>query len=424
MEDLSDRDFFMDLSLVDDPYPYFEALRAHGPVVRLPDHNAVAVIGFEEAVAVYLDTDNYSAVNSVTGPLPPIPFRPEGEDITSQIEQHRPQMPFGEEVLTLDPPRHTPLRSLLTRLFTPRRLKEMESYITRLADQLIDEFEPRGSCELVGDYSTPFATLVIADLLGVPDEDRAEFRANLGAPPSQVGSAGSAAVVNPLDFRKDKFLRYIEDRRRQPRDDILSDMANATFPDGTIPEPMEVVHVASLLFGAGQDTTAHLLGNAIRIIAEQPERQASLRADPTGIPAFIEEVLRFSGPVKASFRLARRPVSLAGIDIPPGTTVMLTTAAVNRDPARFEDPAAFRPGRPGASQHLSFGRGAHTCPGAALARTEVRISLERLLARLDPIAIDESHHGSARERRFAYAPTYVFRALKDLHLRFASAARQ
>ena len=422
MTELAQRDFFMDLSLVDDPYPYFEALRARGPVVRLPAHNVVAVTRFEDAVAIYLDSDHYSSLNSITGPLPPLPFTPEGEDITAQIESHRAHIPFGEEVLTLDLPRHTPLRALMTRLFTPRRLKEMEASITRLADQLIDEFEERGRCELVRDYSTPFATLVIAELLGVPDEDRAEFREKLGAPPSQVGAGGEAPVVNPLDFRKEKFLRYIEDRRRAPRDDILSDIANATFPDGSTPEAMDVVHVSSLLFGAGQDTTAHLLGNAMRILAEQPALQESLRADPTGIPAFIEEALRFAGPVKASFRLARKPVTLAGVDIQPGTTVMLATAAVNRDPLRFEDPATFRPGRAGANQHLSFGRGAHTCPGAALARAEARISLERLLARLDDISIDAEQHGTEGERRFSYAPTYVFRALQELHLRFSAAA--
>jgi cytochrome P450 len=419
MTELADRDFFMDLSLVDDPYPYFEALRAHGPVVRLPAHNVVAVTNFDEAVGVYLDSDHYSSLNSITGPLPPLPFTPEGEDITEQIESHRRQIPFGEEVLTLDPPRHTPLRALMTRLFTPRRLKEMEASISRLADQLIDEFEECGRCELVRGYSTPFATLVIAELLGVPDEDQAEFRAKLGAPPSQVGAGGAVPVVNPLDFRKEKFLHYIEERRRTPRDDILSDIANATFPDGSTPEAMDVVHVSSLLFGAGQDTTAHLLGNAMRILAEQPVLQESLRADTGGIPAFIEEVLRFAGPVKASFRLARKPVTLAGVDIEPGTTIMLATAAVNRDAQRFADPGAFLPG---GNQHLSFGRGAHTCPGAALARAEARISLERLLARLGDISIDPVQHGPESERRYSYATTYVFRALQELQLQFSAAA--
>lgn len=420
MADFEDTDFFMDLSLVDDPYPYFDYLRAQGPVVPLPAHNVVAVTGFEEALAVHLDTASLSAVNSVTGPLPPIPFTPEGDDISAQIEAHRPQMPFAEEVLTLDPPRHTPLRSLMMKLFTPSRLKEMELALTRLSDQLIDEFAARGSCELVRDYARPFAMLAIAELLGVPEEDRVAFRSNLAGAPSQVGAGEDAVVVNPMDFRREKFLHYVEDRRADPRDDILSALANATFPDGSIPDPMDVVRVATLLFGAGQDTTATLLGGALRILADAPELQAQLRADNSLIPGFIEEVLRFDGPVKSTFRLARKPTSLGGVDISPGTTVMITTGAVNRDPRKFDDPAEFRLGRSGAKDHLAFGRGTHTCPGAPLARTEVRISLERMLARLGEIQLDPERHGPEGARHFTYLPTYVFRSLAELHLRFTA----
>lgn len=422
MDDYAESDFFMDLSLVDDPYPYFEYLRAKSPVLPLPAHNVVAVTGFDEALAVHLDHEHFSAVVSVTGPLPPIPFVPEGEDISAQIEAHRAQMPFGEDVLTLDPPRHTPLRSLMMRLFTPRRLKEMEAAITRLADQLIDEIAARGRCELVSDYAKPFATLAIADLLGVPAADRDQFRALLAVSPapSTVG-AGDAPVVNPMDFRRDKFVAYVENRRRAPQGDILGDLANATYADGSTPSVADVVRVATLLFGAGQDTTATLLGNALRLLAERPELQAQLRADPGLIPDFLEELLRIGGPVKSTFRLAKKPVTLAGVDIPVGTIVMITTAAVNRDPRKFDDPAEFRLSRAGAKEHLAFGRGIHTCPGAALARAEARISLERMLARLDAIALDETHHGPAEDRRFAYLPTYVFRALKELHLTFTPA---
>ncbi len=203
--------------------------------------------------------------------------------------------------------------------------------------------------------------------------------------------------------------------------DILGDLANACYPDGSTPPAADVVRVATLLFGAGQDTTSTLLGNALRIIAERPDLQVQLRADPGLIPDFIEEVLRISGPVKATFRLARKPTSLGGVDIPVGTTVMMTTAAVNRDPRRFDDPAEFRLGRPRAKEHLSFGRGVHTCPGAALARAEARISLERLLTRFDDISVDPYFHGVAGERRFEYLPTYMFRSLRRLHLRFTPA---
>lgn len=419
MNNYENSDFFMDQSLVDDPYPYFEYLRSGGAVRRLPVHNTVAVTGFEEALAVHLDSDTYSAVVSVTGPLPPLPFVPAGDDITAQIEEYRPQMPFGEEILTLDQPRHTPLRALMMRLFTPSRLKAMEVGITRIASELIDEFESAGRCEVISAYAKPFATLAIAELLGVPAKDRDDFRAILAETQSSshIGGGGEN-VVNPMDFRRDKFLGYVGDRRATPQDDILGDLSHATFPDGSVPTPMDIARVAVLLFGAGQDTTATLLGNCLRIIAEQGQLQDDLRTDPKLIPSFIEEVLRISGPVKSTFRLARKPTSLGGVDIRPGTVVMITTAAVNRDPRKFDEPAEFSLGRKGAKDHLAFGRGIHTCPGAALARAETRISLEQMLARMDDIRIDSDHHGFNGDRKFSYQPTYVFRALNELHLRF------
>jgi cytochrome P450 len=415
MADYAEADYFLDLSLVDDPYPYFEYLRRQGPVVRLPKHNVVAVVGYDEAAAVHLDTEHFSAVNSPTGPLPPVPFTPEGDDITAQIEACRPQFPFGEEVLTLDPPRHTPLRALMMRVFNPRRLKEVEDSLARLADRLIDEVAARGSCELMRGFATPFATLAIADLLGVPEEERASFRA-VGVP-MQVGRPADAPVLNPMDFRREKFIELIAERRRSPKGDIMSELANVTRTDGSKPVLMDVVRIATLLFGAGQDTSATLIGNALKIVAERPDLQAALRADPALIPDFTEEVLRHSGPVKATFRLAKKASSLAGVDIAPGTTVMITTAAVNHDPRKFDSPAEFQLRRTG-KEHLAFGRGVHSCPGAPLARLEGRLALERWLARFSQIGIDPAIHGPADERRFPYQPTYVFRTLKMLNLRF------
>ena len=412
----AETDYFMDLSLVDDPYPFFEYLREQGPVRRLPAQNTVAVLGFEEALSVYKDTEHFSAVNAVTGPLPPIPFVPEGDDITAQIAENRARMPFGIDLLTLDAPHHTQVRSLCMRLFTPRRLKEVEHYIAELADRLIDELAAEGSVEFVGDYAKPFSTLAIAGLIGVPEEDRDTFRAIAVAPPSQVGRDGNVQVTNPFDLREAKFRRYIEERKAAPQGDIMSELAGSAYADGSAPDMLDVVRLASLLFGAGQDTTATLLSACLKIIAGDREIQAQLRGDPAIIPDFIEEVLRFEGAVKSSFRLARKSTSLAGVDIPAGTHVALVLAAINRDPRQYEAPGAFRIGRPRAKEHLGFGRGAHTCPGAALARAEVRISLERMLARFSHIRLNKAEHGPDGARRFRYAPTYVFRMLTHLHL--------
>ncbi len=223
---------------------------------------------------------------------------------------------------------------------------------------------------------------------------------------------------SPLEFLYDRFSTYVEDRRREPRDDVLTGLATATFPDGSLPEVIDVVRVAANLFTAGQETTVRLLAASFQILGEQPELQSALRDDSTLIPGFVEEVLRFEGPVKGDFRLARRNAVVGGTAIPAGTTLMVLNGAANRDERRFEDPGEFRPDRENAKEHLAFGRGEHACPGGPLARAEARISIERLLARMGDITVSEAAHGPAGDRRYEYAPTYILRGLQKLHLQF------
>ena len=182
-----------------------------------------------------------------------------------------------------------------------------------------------------------------------------------------------------------------------------------------------MVRVAANLFAAGQETTVRLLGSALQLIAEDPELQTLLRAERHRIPNFIEETLRMESPIKGDFRLSRVPTTVGGVDLPAGTTVMLVNAAANRDPRRFEDPSTFDPDRQNARHHLAFGRGIHTCPGAPLARTEARVSLERLLDRTTEIRLSEQHHGPAGDRRFHYVPTFILRGLTRLYLEFTPA---
>ena len=308
------------------------------------------------------------------------------------------------------------------RLFTPSRLKANQEFMIHASNRQIDEFAAKRHCEVVSDYGGPFATLVIADLLGVPAEDRIEFRRmlspevreKLNAIPGQIGVDRKAPIA--FDFLRDKFVEYVNDRRAHPRNDVLSELATAPFPDGSLPDAMEVVRLTSFLFAAGQDTTARFIASALRIIAEAPDIQAQLRRDPGLIPEFIEEALRLEGPTKSEGRLAKVPTTLGGVDIPAGTTLVLMLSAANRDPRRFEAPNEFRFGRPKVMEHLAFGRGAHTCAGAPLARTESRVSIERFLERFEDIRISEAHHGPPEARQFEYNPTYVLRGLKRLHL--------
>ena len=420
MTDFDAVDFFRENTFVPDPYPYFDFLRGQCPVRREPHHGVVMVTGYDEACAVYNDTKTFSSANSVTGPFPGFPVPLEGDDVSDLIEQYRDELPFSDQLPTFDPPKHRDHRALLMRLLTPKRLRENEEFMWRLADRQLDEFVATGACEFIRAYAGPFAMLVIADLLGVPEDDRAAFRARMqgGDPGNNVGSTDSAMGHSPLGYLYDKFTEYIDERRKEPRNDVLTSLATTTFPDGTLPEVLNVVRVATNLFAAGQETTVRLLAAALQQIAENPELQQWLRDDRSRIPNFVEEVLRFEGPVKGDFRVSRVATTVGGVEIPAGTTVMVVNGAANRDPARFECPAEFRADRPNAREHLAFGRGIHACPGGPLARAEARVSLERILDRTADIRINEEKHGPPDARRYDYAPTYILRGLNKLHLEF------
>jgi cytochrome P450 len=411
-------DFFTDESLAADPYPYLEHLRSQCPVYREPHHGVMAVTGYDEAVAVYRDHEVFSSCNSPTGPFPALPFEPEGDDIGALIDEYRDQLPLSEHMVTFDPPKHTAHRELLRRLLTPRRLKENEDFMWRLADRQIDEFLEQGRVELISEYAKPFTLLVIADLLGVPEEAHETFRRRLGARRPGSFDPDQAIAGNPLRFLDERFTSYVEDRRRVPRDDVLTALSVATFPDGSMPEVIDVVRLATFLFAAGQETTARLLSSAMMILAENPGLQQLLRDERDRIPAFIEETLRIESPVKTDFRLARTSTTLGGVPIPAGTITMLLLGAANRDPGQFPQPSEFRIDRPNVREHITFGRGIHSCPGGSLARVEARVTIERFLDRMANITIAEAEHGPAGARRYDYEPTYVLRGVRRLHLEY------
>ncbi|MBW0016118.1 MAG: cytochrome P450 [Mycobacterium sp.] len=426
MTDFSELDFFRDRRLVENPYPYYEALRQRCPVAREDHHGVTMVTGWDEAVGVLNDAETWSSCISVTGPFPGFPVSLEGlgnSDITDLIEQHRDELPFSDQLPTLDPPTHTNHRALLMRLITPKRLKENEDAMWLLADQALDAFLAPGEGEFIKGFAGPFTLLVIADLLGVPEEDREAFVNNIRVHSGGgVGGTGKESLAHsPLEFLYGLFSDYVRDRRREPRDDVLTGLATATFPDGSVPDVEDVARVASNVFSAGQETTVRLLGAALQTIGERPDLQAQLRKDRSLIPNFIEEALRIESPVKGDFRLNRVPVNVGGVDLPAGTTVMVVQAAANRDPRRFDDPTTFDPARKNARQHISFGRGIHSCPGAPLARAETRVAIERFLDRTSDIRINERKHGSANDRRYQYVPTYILRGLTELHLEFTPA---
>lgn len=425
MTDLANVDYFTDADVAQDPYDYWEYLRNQGPVFREPHYGVVAVTGYQEVQAAFKDVDSFSAVNAIGGPFPPLPFTPEGDDISEQIEAHRHEFPIFEHMVVMDPPEHEKARSLLGRLLTPRRLQENKDYIWQLADRQFDEFIANGHCEFLSEYAKPFATLAIADLLGVPDEDRPEIRRNLGAgnaPGARVGALDHEPVgSNPLQYLDDLFSAYIDDRRQRPREDVLTGLATATYPDGSAPPLLEVVRPATFLFAAGQETVTKLLSSAVQVLGDQPELQQRLRADRSLIGTFIEEALRMQSPTKVDFRLARKTTTLGGVHIPAGTVLMLCLGAANRDPRKFDNPSEFHADRKNVREHIAFGRGIHTCAGAPLARVEGQITINRILDRTRDFTISEAKHGSPSNRQYRYEPTFLLRGLTELHIDFTPA---
>jgi cytochrome P450 len=425
MKPLEDRDYFTDYEILKDPYAYFEAIRAKGPVYKLPDRDYVIVTGFEETLEVLKKTEEFSAIIGVAGAAAPLPFKPEGSDITAQVEAHRPDILAGDLLVNLDDRPHTFSRALLGPLFTPSRLRANEQFIADYSDELVNDSVARGGCELIKEISTPFVTMVIADLLGVPVEDRQTFMDAIdNAPPPGSLDAGEndfSGADHPLVVMGTHFAGYVHERRAKPCGDILSELANATYPDGSIPDEMEIVRLATFLFGAGQDTSAKLLGNTMRHIIEQPGLQDQLRKTPSLIPQLLEEVLRLEGSTKQTARLARKDTQIGDLKIPAGTKVLVALSAANRDPRRWDNPQALILDRPKIKEHVAFGRGKHVCAGAPLARVEVRVILEKFLEQTSNIDLDETKHGPRGARNLDYEPSFIIRGLAKLHLKLTPA---
>ena len=423
MTEFDHANFFTDRAIQDDPYPYFDWVRGQSPVWQEPKFGMYMVTGHAEAMAVYTDpasfpadgapSGTFSSCNVVSGSFQKFSAPVEGDDISDIIMKCRTELPFSDQLPSFDPPNHTAHRHLLMRLITPRRLKENEDFMWQFADRLIDRFIETGSCEMVGDYAEPFTLTVIADLEGVPESDHELFR-------DRLSTAHHEMTHKPLEFLYERFSEYIEARRKNPTNDVLSGLATATFPDGTTPEVKDAALIAANLFAGGQETTVRLLSFALRMLGERPDLQKIVRDDREKIPNFIEETLRLESPLRTQFRMARVRTTLGGVDIPAGGTVMLIPGACNRDPRLFTDPHEFDIDRPNARQHIAFGHGLHTCAGAPLARAEGRVSIHRFLDRTNDIAISEAHHGPAGERAYEYLPTFFLRGLQKLNLDLAT----
>lgn len=419
-----ERDYFSDPAVLLDPYSYFEEMRPRGPVCPLEKHDALLVSGFDEYVETSLNTDDFSAINALAGSGVPLPFEPDGSDISKQIEENRADFVGHKLVICQDGKRRSDTRSLISRMFTGRRLKANEEFMRSYAEELVDRIVANGKCELISEVAIRYITLIIADLMDVPAEDLAIFEEKIAT--SQIvgskkegkeGSGGSHTLDSVYFFIADYMAKYLDKRIQNPGDDVISELATAIYKDGSKPDMDELVTMTTFMFIAGQDTSAKLLGSVVQYLCDTPGLQQKVRADRSLIPALVEEVLRLEPSTKATQRLAIKDTKIGDYDVPAGTQVVLGISGVNRDPERWGDDAnEFKMKRPNVRQHLSFGRGVHACPGAGLVRAKTKTMLEVLFDKTSDIRISEDHHGSVGARGYAYEPSYIIRGLTSLNI--------
>jgi cytochrome P450 len=421
MTNFDEIDYFSDPSLLADPHPYFDYLRTKGPVVQIPPYGVFAVTSYDEGVAIFRDDERFSSAVAANGPLPPLPFTPEGEDITDQVEANRHLIPGATNVATLDAPAHTRLRTLMTGMITPRRMMDNEAGMCRLADDRIDRFIDSGRVEAFSEYAHAFAVNVIAELMGVPQGDYDKVTTNHATRPGQIGIGSVGRPSNPYERVMGYFTQAIVRSRDEPRSDVISQLAAVRHADGSLPSVEDVVMIVVQLFGAGSDTVSRAILAALRYIAEDPGLQRKIRAERHLVPELVEEVLRLAATTRSDFRLVRKPARIGDVDLSPGAIVMLLIAAMDRDPRKFDNPHELRLDRANARTHVGFGRGIHACVGAPLARAEMKVTIERFLDRTSNIRVVEDKHGPPGARRYEYLPTYLLQGLENLHLVFDKA---
>jgi cytochrome P450 len=378
------------------PYPHYGALVASPPLmVQMAPMPVALVARYHDAAAVLRDPARFS---SVQPPAPPGVY----------------QNPFASarNVLNADPPDHTRLRRLISRDFTPRRIREMEPRIRRLAVELLDDAERRGEFDLMADFANVLPVKVIADMLGVPQEKYATFKdwsdRIIAAGNNPPGSPTSPDQKDAIDALINFFRDEIERRRREPGPDLVSALV-AAHDDAEALSMPEVLSFLALLLIAGNETTTNLFGNGTLALMRNADQLELLRRRPDLLESAIEEMLRYDGPVQSTARFPKNAAVLSGVEIPGGGIVVVVLAAANRDPAQFPAPDRFDITR-SPNDHLAFGEGIHFCMGAPLARMEARIGFGEMLARFPRLRMKDP------AGPIAYKGSYFLRGLQALAL--------
>jgi cytochrome P450 len=391
---------------VENPYPFYRAMREHAPVYQVPGAGFFIISRYADILSALNNEEVFSS------------RQPPGVNITpppQAMEIYAKGYPPVDTLLTNDPPAHTRYRVLVTKAFSPRRVAALEPNVREIANELVERFAHDGKVELMHQFAVGLPLTVIADALGVPREDMDKFKRwsdDAVAPLSGMISLERQieCARSGVEFQH-YFVAKLEERRTAPRDDLLTDLLNARL-EGTAPLNMsEMLNILQQLLVAGNETTTNLIGSAMMLLLQHPDQMRSLIDDPSLTGNFIEEALRMESPVQGLFRVTRADAELGGALIPKTSRVVVMYASGNRDDAQFPNADQFDLRRANAKTHLAFGQGVHFCIGAALARLEARVAFETLLARLRNIRF-------AARNDFAHTPSFILRGLKALHLEF------
>lgn len=379
----------LDPATLADPYPVYKALRESDPYQLSEATGQYLISRYEDVDEILRDWKRFS---------------------NRRITEEPPEPERDLSILVRDPPDHTRLRGLVSRAFTPRRIAAMEEHIRETAHALLDEVADQDQFDLMSNLASLLPTVVIAEQIGVPTEDREQFKRWS----DEFVGVDEGAITPEIQQRSDeaavKLYRYfsdqVEQRRREPTDDLISRLVAARDDEDQLTEH-EMVSTLSLLLIAGNETTTNLIGNGLKALIEHPEQMELLRQRPELLENAVEELLRYDSPVQIDPRTTTEQVSVGDKLIEPDRLVMLLIGGANRDPEQFQDPDTLDIAREDAGS-ISFGRGMHFCLGAPLARLEGRIAFECLLDRFDEIKFSD--------RMPQYRPVFALRGLSHFDI--------
>jgi cytochrome P450 len=367
---------YEDPSFVADPFPFYKALQEQGPVhpVAMPNGlQAWLVTNYDDVLAAFSDPRLSSSLSDARDP--------------GLLEQLPQRGAMQRSMLRANPPDHTRLRRLVSKVFTARRVAELRPRIQDITDRLLDAVIPAGRADLIEDFALPLPVTVISELLGVPADDRDGFREWTNTMLAQrTGPPDPARMNQAWDQMRSYLEELLAAKRAQPGDDLLSALTAARDEEHSLDEE-ELVAMAFLLLVAGYITTVNLIGSGVADLLAHPDQLKLLRDDPDLLPGAIEEFLRYDGPVNPGIaRFTTEDVEIGGVTIPRGATVLVATAIADRDPAQFPSPHRLDVTR-ADNAHLAFGHGIHFCLGAPLARLEGQIAIGTVLRRLSDLAL-------------------------------------